>query len=191
MAYCGEFSLELAELPCIADIGAWSAALVQTMQAGLDHVIACINNVVLPAMDICVLKDDLIECPLTCEMMDFTDIAYGDDGGVGVLPYPPGLGDLEFRYGVKTTGTRIGSSLPTVGDVVTFDTPFSNSCLYVGVTVERAFNCDPGSSGGMDLIRMHDHMLRIQSPTGFTVYFANDEFETDCYLTYRYFAVGN
>lgn len=188
--YCEEFSLELPELTCVSDVQAFLAAFVLTMQAGLDHIIACVNNIELPVLDICVSKDDLVECPLDCDMINFEGATYGVEGGVCQLPLPPNLGEFEFRAG--TGLITPGYSNAWSSTAVVFDTPFSNECLCMNPVVTRVFGDECPS--GVD-VEGNDLAIIIQegeiTANGCTVWiYRADGNNRNCQVFFRYSALG-
>ena len=193
MGDCGSFSLDLEELTCTGDIRAWTAALLAREQAAIDHLIACIHNVILPELDICVLKDDLPHCPADAvTMVSFELVTYGEEGDIGVLPYPDRVGEFEFRTGLKQSPC-VSCDAWTL-DTVVFDTPFPNDCVFVDVVVDKAQDLDCPTSvppSGANVMQIHAPLVRSLSKTGFSVYFCGDDFGASRKLTYRYFAAGN
>ena len=189
--YCEGFNLELPELTCISDIQAWMAAFMLTMQSGVDHIIACVNNIELPVLDICAIKDDLPSCPLDCDMMNFIGITYAEEGGVCQLPLPPNLGDFEFR-----TGTGLitpGYSNAWKSTAVVFDTPFTAECLCMNPVVTRVFG--EGCPSGVD-VEGNDLAIIVQeseiTANGCVVYiYRADGNNRDCKVFFRYFAIGH
>ena len=165
MADCDSIVLTPVGLTCHDDVEAWSEELLTQLQSAFDHVINCIRDFELPQLDICVLRDDLIECPLTArEMIDFSGISWGE-GGIGTLPLPPGSsGGLEFRYGSGTVaGVNDGD---WASAAITFDEPFSNQCLGVLVTLKEY-----ESGGGVfHLFKTYQPIVRDITTSGFVVW---------------------
>jgi len=187
--YCEGFNLELPELTCISDIQAWMAAFMLTMQAGVDHIVACVNNIELPYLDICVSKDDLIECPLDCDMLNFEGVTYAEEGGVCKLPFPPNLGDYEFRTG---TGLITPGYTHWKSTAVVFDEPFTNECLCVNPVVTRVFG--EGCPSGVD-VEGNDLAIIVQegeiTASGCVVWiYREDPNARNCKVFFRYFAIG-
>jgi hypothetical protein len=197
MADCDSPTLSVPTLACVDDLPAWATALVASLQAAIDHVVGCVVDFAYPQCDICVLKDDLVSCPLIVSMIDFTDITYDDEGGVGVLPYPDRAG-LDFRYGTGTTAEHFFNTWRSA--VVTFDTPFETECVWVGVTAvsedpcyhsDEAENCE---ASGVHVEEVQGIIVQEDtiSTTGFTVWFrrGSEDLSCSCYVNFRYLAAG-
>ena len=197
MADCTSPTLSVPDLTCTSDLPTWATAFVASVQAAIDHAVGCIQDFEYPQCDICVLKDDLVNCPLDVDMMDFTDIAWADEGGIGVLPYPPQSGDYEFRAGA-------GNITPSYGDAwrstaITFDTPFPAQCVHVSVTPTKTYAC--ASSGhssascvsGVNIVGQ-GYGIMVQedsiSPTGCTVWIYRDDYDCNCSVSFTYLAAG-
>ena len=187
MADCDTFVFSLPEITCVADLRTWGEQADAAIQAAIDHVIACIQDFEIPQLDICVSKDDLVECPLDCDMINFEGATYGEEGGVCQLPLPPNLGDYEFR-----TGT--GLMTPAYGDawsstVIVFDTPFTSECLCVNPVVTASLGCPSGVN-----VDGNDYAIIVQedkiTTTGCTVWIYRADFDNDCTVSFRYFAIG-
>ena len=190
MADCTSPTLSVPDLTCASDLPTWATALVAAMQAAIDHVVGCIQDFEYPTCDICVLKDDLVNCPLDVDMIDFTDIVYADEGGIGVLPNPPG--QMEHRYGTAQTPLPMGEEFGWQSVAVVFSTPFPTTCHQVDVQVTVA---DPvwTEMTGPQVARLYHPIVQEDSITaaGFTVWFKSDEFGSLDYITFRYKAIGS
>lgn len=193
MADCDTFVFSLPEITCVADLRTWGEQADAAIQAAIDHVIACIQDFEIPDLDICVSKDDLVECPIDCDMINFAGVTYAGEGGVCQLPLPPNLGDYEFR-----TGT--GLITPPYGDAwsstaIVFDTPFTSECLCVNPVVTRVYGCIPEGCGpsGVD-VEGNDYAIIVQESSitsaGATVWIYREHFGCDCNVFFRYFAIG-
>jgi len=196
MADCTSPTLSVPDLTCTSDLPTWATALVASAQAAIDHVVGCIQDFEYPQCDICVLKDDLVNCPLDVDMMDFTDIAWADEGGIGVLPYPPQAGDYEFRSGVGETTDRVCETGCTVADsiagwayvAIVFATPFPSTCVHVSVTPYDSFDCNGGICG--DAYQIRAPWVINKSTTGCTVLIKGDEFAKSSKIRFTYLAAG-
>lgn len=190
MADCDIPTISLPEITCLADLREWGVQAEAVIQAAVDHIVGCIQDFEIPQLDICVSKDDLVECPLDCDMINFEGATYGETGGPCRLPNPPNLGDLEFRWGKEQSACV---STGWVLDNVVFDTPFDTECHYVGITLNRAYDSDchtePGSAE--QIMKVYAPMVRGISATGFSVYFIGAESLASRKLTYFYFALGH
>ena len=189
MADCTAPTLSVPTLGCFDNPQTWAGDLVQEMQDAIDHLVGCIVDFEYPQCDICVMKSDLVDCPLAANMMDFATITWGEDGGQGVMPLPPNLGDLDFRYGTGQTECT-GEGYPTDTIVITFDTPFDTECLFADVVYGEATDCCEGSSGGINVIHMYSALVRNITAAGFTFWPCDDSFGISCKVSYRYFALG-
>ena len=189
MADCTSPTLSVPDLTCTSDLPTWATALVASAQAAIDHVVGCIQDFEYPQCDICVIKDDLVNCPLDVDMMDFTDIAWADDGGIGVLPYPPG--QMEHRYGTAQTPLPMGEAFGWQSVAVTFSTPFPTICHQVDVQVTCAGPVWTVTTG-IQVAMLYHPIVQEDSigVTGFVVWFKSDEFGASDYITFRYKAVG-
>ena len=185
MADCDTPTLSVPTLTCAADLVNWATDFVASMQAAINHVTGCIQDFEYPTCDICVIKDDLVNCPLVVDMMDFTDIAWADEGGIGVLPYPPTVGDYEFRHGSSIITPAYSEAWRSVA--IVFDTPFSNELRYVGVTVTQS-----GGGGACAVVGGNDYaiIVRDKTVTGCTVWIFRQDITMDCTVSFDYFAVG-
>jgi len=187
--YCEAFSLEQPEITCVSDIQAWQAAFMLTMQAAIDHIIACMNNIELPVLDICALKDDLPACPIGCDSMNFEGATYGVEGAVCQLPLPPNIGELEFRWG---TGLITPGYTHWRSTAVVFDEPFTNECLCMCPVVTRVFGEECPS--GVD-VEGNDLAIVVQedqiTANGCVVWiYRHDSNERNCQVFFRYLAMG-
>jgi len=186
MADCDIPVISLPSITCLADLKEWGVQAEAALQAAIDHVVGCVQGFEIPDLDICVSKDDLITCPITCNMMDFEGATYADVGGVCQLPLPPNLGDYEFRHGTGliTPGYRNAWR----STAIVFSTPFTTELLHMAVTVTSA----PGGDSGVD-VNGEGYGIIVQldsmSANGCTVwiYRTGDE---DSTVTFTYFAIG-
>lgn len=191
MADCDSPTLSVPDLTCAADILTWATTLVAAMQAALDHIVGCVQDVEIPQCDGCALKDDFVICPLTVNMIDFSDVAYDTDGDVGVLPFPPSIAGYAFRAGTGITSGRIdqGTWAPFS---ITFDEPFDTECLHVSIMPTGISGEVPGCSCEGDPISMLNGIYVLtRTITGCTGYIAGDEFDCQAYVEFTYLAVGN
>ena len=193
MADCTSPTLSVPDLTCTSDLPTWATALVASTQAAIDHVVGCIQDFEYPTCDICVLKDDLVNCPLDVDMMDFTDIVYADEGGIGVLPNP--LGGVEHRYGTGRTALAFDEDDPWQSVVVTFSTPFDTECNIAVVQITSVHKPWTVTSG-VQVARIHSPIVQEDSITanGFTVWFKSDEVVDEAdeeWVTFRYVAIGS
>ena len=199
MADCTSPTLSVPDLTCTSDLPTWATAFVAAAQAAVDHVVGCIQDFEYPTCDICVLKDDLVNCPLDVDTMDFTDIAWADEGGIGVMPYPPSIAGLAFRYGVGTID-RDAFHDAWRSVAITFDTPFATECVHVSVTCVSSTRCQgvpfpgPSCSSGVDIVGA-GYGIMVQastiSTTGCTVWIYRDDFDCECDVNFTYLAAGH
>jgi hypothetical protein len=164
MADCDGFTLPVPDINCFSDLEAFAQALTNSLQAGLDHVVACVNDFEYPECDICVLKDDLKKCPLDCQMIDFIGVTYAEEGDVCILPLP--TGGLQTRSGTGVSDHRIVDAEEGVSISVVFDTPFDTECVHVDL------ECTNVIENKMEL--MHP-IVTAKSKTGFTVYWERED----------------
>ena len=187
MADCDSPTLSVPDLTCAADLSSWATDLVAAMQAAIDHVVGCVQDFEYPECDICVLKDDLVNCPLIPSMIDFADIAWDDEGGVGTMPYPPSISDYMFRHGTGIITPAYSEAWSSVA--VPFDTPFPTQCLLVLPVVtqsgEGGETC--AAVGGND----YAIIVRDKTVAGCTVWIFRQDIDADCTVHFDYFAVGN
>ncbi len=131
MADCDGYALPVPDINCFSDFEAFAQALTNTLQAAMDHIVGCVNDFQYPECDICVLKDDLVSCPLDCNMIDFEGITYGATGDVCRLPLP--TGGLQTRSGTGISDHRIVDAEEGVSVSVVFDTAFDTECVHVDI----------------------------------------------------------
>lgn len=179
MADCDTPTLSVPVLTCAADLPNWATQLVASMQAAINQAIGCIQDFEYPECDICVLKDDLVNCPLDVDMIDFTDIAWADDGGIGVMPYPTQAG-LDFRYG---TGTWVNVTDGWVSVAIVFDTPFANEAY--GITIQPQLY-----SEGTGFYQTYNSHVTALTVNGATVWIIMAEADEDRDLPFYYLAWG-
>jgi len=186
MSDCDTPTIDLPEITCIADLRTWGTQAESAIQAAVDHIIGCIQDFEIPEMDILKAKDDLVEDPLDCDMINFEGITYGDEGGVCQLPLPPTLGDYEFRHGT-------GLMTPAYGDAwmstaIVFSTPFTSECLVMLPVVTASGGCPSGVN-----VDGNDYAIIVQedkiTANGCTVWIYR-EGDEDCTVSFRYFAIG-
>lgn len=197
MADCDTPTISLPDITCLADLRTWGVQAEAALQAAVDHIIGCILDVEIPEMDICKAQDDLVECPIPCDSINFEGITWGDEGDVCQMPLPPTLGDYEFRHGVDTIGGPYGNAWRST--TVTFSTPFTTTCLWVGVTVEKDEACSPvvGAGPGACISGVdidadgYDIVVQDYTATGCTVWIFRRTIECDCRPVFRYFAIGH
>jgi hypothetical protein len=204
MADCDGYALPVPEITCASDLETWANTLVNELQNAFDHVIGCVKDSEYPECDICVLKDDLVSCPLECNMVDFAGVTYGEEGGPGQLPSP--IGGLQPRYGCGVTEY---CTVPELIDVnspwqigtfdVTFDTPFDTECVYAKVQITSCHEVITTPTPGPNLGRHYHPILQEEliTKTGFRVMFKTQEPEVvgpgelgGHYVTFRYLAWG-
>lgn len=184
MADCGEIVINCPDLTCEADIASKWAELCTELQSAIDQLKACIESYECPECDICVIKDDLVDCPLECTMVNFSGVAYGDVGGVCQLPYPTRAG-LDFRHGVTTTGTKV-SQCSWISHPVVFDIPFDTIC-YGAAPVTAAVGSGEIPVGEVT------YVIRDETKTGFTAWVmlgTCEDAEAEKYVTFKYLAWG-
>jgi len=188
MADCDIPTISLPEITCLADLRTWGTQAEAVLQAAIDHIVGCIQDFEIPALDICVSKDDLVTCPLDCNMMNFEDATYADEGGVCVLPLPPNLGDYEFRHGTGLISPAYGDAWRSTA--IVFDTPFTTELLHVSVTVTASGGCPSGVN-----VDGNDYAIIVQGDAmtvnGCTVWIYREDHDNDCTVAFTYFAVGN
>ena len=131
MADCGEITITAPTVTCESDLQTAFTEMAQQNQSAIDQLKACIESYELPECDICVLKDDLVDCPLDCDMIDFSGIQWGDEGDVCQLPYP---NNLVYRTGTETIDDLDGQDSDWPLFTFTFDTPFDTQCLGVFIS---------------------------------------------------------
>ena len=197
MADCVVPTLSVPDLTCISDLPTWAAALVNEIQSGLNHMVGCIEDFEYPQCDICVLKDDLVECPISVQMIDFSGISYDDDAGIGVLPKPESLEGLIFKYGIRTTDKFTNQNGPWADLAVTFDEPFPNSCEYIGITCLEAVgdrnpypDWEEGCAGGFNLMPVHAPFVRDKTAAGFTAWFLGNDYDCEARIKFMFLAAG-
>lgn len=187
MADCDIPTIDLPEITCVADLRTWGTQAESAIQAAIDHIVACILDVAIPEMDICAAKDDLVECPLDVDMINFEGIGWGDEGGVGQLPLPPNLGDYEFRHGTGLITPAYSNAWRSTA--IVFSTPFSSECLVMLPVVTASLGCPSGVN-----VDGNDYAIIVQEDTitanGCTVWIYRDDFDNECTVSFRYFAVG-
>lgn len=197
MADCDIPVVSLPDLTCVADLRAWGVQLESAMQAIVDHIVGCIQDFEIPQLDICVSKDDLVECPLGCDMVDFSGVTYAEEGGRCQLPNPPNLGDYEFRHGTAFRTPAFGDAWRSVA--IEFSTPFTTTCLWLGPTMEYDQNCERQEGApptacisGVDIDGTgYSFVVQDYTATGCTVWIKREGIECDCEPVFRYFAVGH
>lgn len=191
MADCGDITISCPEITCQADMQAAFTELCQEAQTAIDALKACIESYELPECDICAMKDDLVDCPIDCDMVDFTGITYGDEAGVCQLPYPAQVSDLQFRYGNAITAQnneRCGWHY----DDIAFDTAFDTQCLGVFISPTAMTGADTPDEFDLGEINWN---VKLVTNAGFRVYFilgsCQDLDEDNRRVHYYYMAIGN
>lgn len=187
MADCDIPTIDLPEITCIADLRTWGTQAESAIQAAIDHVVGCIQDFEIPEMDILKAKDDLVEDPLDCDMINFEGITYGDEGGVCQLPLPPNLGDYEFRTGTGLITPAYSNAWRSTA--IVFDTPFTSECLCVNPVVTASLGCPSGVNVDGD-----NYSIIVQEDSitanGATVWIYRSDFDNECTVSFRYFAIG-
>ena len=185
MADCDSPTLSVPDLTCAADLSSWATDLVAAMQAAIDHVVGCVQDFEYPTCDICVMKDDLVSCPLIPSMIDFGDIAWDTEGGVGTMPYPPSVSDYTFRHGTGIITPAYSEAWQSVA--IVFSTPFPAELYSVHVTVTQS-----GGGGSCAAVGGNDYaiIVRDKTVTGCTVWIFRQDITMDCTVSFDYFAVG-
>ena len=186
MADCTAPTLSVPTLGCFDNPQTWAADLVQEMQDAIDHLVGCIVDFEYPQCDICVMKSDLVDCPLAANMMDFATITWGEDGGQGVMPLPPSLANYEFRYGSGTVSPEYNQAWRSVA--ITFATPFPSTCHVVTPVVTGM----PGGPSGVDVNGiLSGIVVRDKTAAGCTVWiYRYDSNMIDSVVNFDYFALG-
>ena len=191
MADCDGYALPVPEITCASDLETWANTLVNELQNAIDHVIGCIKEFEYPECDICALKDDLVNCPLDCNMIEFTGVTYGEEAGVCRLPSP--IGGLQPRYGSGITAVAIDSGSDwTVGAVdIVFDTPFDTECVFAKVQITSCHQVVTTPTPGPNCGRHYHQIVQEEliTKTGFRVMFKTIETD-DHWVTFRYIAWG-
>jgi hypothetical protein len=163
----------------------WASDLVTEIQDAINHLVGCINDFEYPQCDICVLKDDLVSCPLSVNMIDFSDLSWDEDGGPGTMPYPPTLGNLQFRTGDGEVTPAFRNAWRSVA--ITFSTPFDSLC-HVVLPVITAM---PGGPSGVDINGDSCAIvIRDKTAAGCTVWIYREDSTNDSTVEFDYFAVG-
>jgi hypothetical protein len=186
MADCTAPTLSVPELGCFDNPQTWATDLVQEIQDAINHLVGCITDFEYPECDICVLKADLVACPLAANMMDFSTVVWGENGGAGEIPYPPALSDeIEFRYGSATITPAYRNAWRSVA--VTFSTPFTSTCRVVLPVVTSSGGCPSGIN-----IDGNDYAIMVKDKTaaGCTVWIYRTDSTNDCTVTFDYVAYG-
>lgn len=187
MADCDTVVISLPEITCLADLKTWGTEAETVIQAAVDHIVGCIQDFEIPQLDICVSKDDLVECPLDCDMINFEGATYGETGGVCQLPNPPNLGDYEFRHGTGLISPAYGDAWRSTA--IVFSTPFSSELLHVSVTVTASLGCPSGVN-----VDGNDYAIIVQQDAmtvnGCTVWIYREDISDDCTVAFTYFAIG-
>jgi len=132
------------------------------------------------------MKDDLVDDPLDCDMINFEGATYGDTGGVCRLPNPANLGNLEFRYGSATISPAYGGG-SWAAVAITFDPAFTSTLHVCLPVVTGSFLCPSGVN-----IDGNDYAIMVKDKTaaGCTVWIYREDDTNDCTVTFDYLAVG-
>lgn len=193
MADCGDFSIVIPELECGADISTWMETAVAQFQAAINHVISCVQSAPYPQCDICALKADLVSCPLTPEMLDFTGIAFDEIGGQGKIPYPPNLQDLVFKTGTDVMPDAKSQGDSTIQDIV-FGDSFTSECHFVNCiaySITDKTNVGGHGCSGLNVAHIYTPFVYARSKDGFSVFWASDDANCQCKVEFMWFAVGD
>jgi len=164
----------------------WAGDLVQEIQDAINHLVGCITDFEYPQCDICVMKADLVACPLAANMMDFSTVVWGEDGGPGEMPLPPNLASFEFRYGSGTVTPAYNNTWQSAA--ITFSTPFTSICHVVTPVVTGM----PGGDSGVDTNGMlRGIIVRDKTAAGCTVWIHRyDANMINSVVNFDYFAFG-
>jgi len=190
MADCTAPTLSVPTLGCYDDPKTWATALVAEIQTAIDHVVGCVTDFEYPQCDICVMMEDLVDCPLTANMIDFSAVTWDEDGEQGVMPYPDSLSDYAFRTGTGATATGITQGGFTTVAIV-FSSSFANTCEHVGITPTSVFAEDPSAcGGGLDVTKLFETFVITKTKDGFTALFQSDHSGCSCKINFTYFAIG-
>jgi len=187
MADCGTITISCPEITCEADLQVAWTAMCTEVQSAIDQLKACIESYELPECDITVMKDDLVEDPLDCNMVDFTGIVYAAAAGVCQLPYPSE--GVVFRKGTGMTALPMGETYGWQSVAIVFATPFPTGCYAPVVQITSVGTV---SHLGVQVGMFYAPIIQDDSITanGFTVWFKSDEFAGSDYVYFRYFASG-
>jgi hypothetical protein len=179
MATCAPVTLTAPELTCLMNPQAWATALIADAQAQFNAIVNCIRNAPVTWCDICTMKAALLTCPLTCDMVNFEHLQYGDTAGVCQIPWP---GTYETRYGVGVSDRRLGPEAEDYLTVeVTFDRPFDTECVHVSVTCVNEY---------VNKMELLHPIITEKSATGFTVYWEREDTGSEEYVNFTYVAFG-
>ena len=181
MVTCAPVTLTAPDLTCVTDPQAWGEALIADAQAQLNQIVGCIANAPSTWCDICSenLRQSLLTCPLSCRMIDFSRIQYGDVGGVCQIPWPSAL---ETRYGVGVSDRRLGPEAEDGLSVsIVFSRPFDTECKHVSVTCVNEY---------VNKMELMHPIITAKSTTGFTVYWEREDTGSEEYVNFTYVAFG-
>jgi len=186
MADCNDFTISIGDLSCTENPKAWATALVAQVQAFIDQVVACIRDAPATWCDICAMKAALLQCPLSCNTINFEGIQYAEEAGICRIPWPT---ILDARYGKAVSPAMELDGWVEVN--VLFDRPFTTECVFAEVQITSCHEVITTPTPGPNCGRHWEPIIQEETitKTGFTVWFKTLE-PTTHYVTFRWMAWG-